>query len=107
MKIGNALARFLRTESASSVVLMLAALAALVLANTSLAGPYHALWHASLRVRSVEISAAHAIDDGLMAVFFLLVGLEIKRELTSGELAGLRKAALPVLAALQLLVNPP
>lgn len=87
---------FIRSESAGSVVLMAATALALALANSPLGGAYAAAAH----------HAAFVVDDGLMAIFFLLVGLEIKRELVAGELAGVRKAALPVLAAVGGMVVP-
>ncbi|HEX6749271.1 MAG TPA: Na+/H+ antiporter NhaA [Longimicrobium sp.] len=95
--------RFARTESAGGVVLILSTLAALVAANTSLAGAYHALWetHLTLRVggAALDYSLHHWINDGLMAVFFFVVGLEIKREVLVGELATMRRAALPIAGA--------
>ncbi|MDB4969583.1 MAG: Na+/H+ antiporter NhaA [Myxococcales bacterium] len=88
--------RFIESEATGGVVLMLAAAIALAVANSPLAASYHALCQ----------SVGAIIDDGLMAIFFLLVGLEIKRELLRGELAGARKAALPALAALGGMVVP-
>ncbi len=97
------LQQFLRTEAASGVVLLLAALAAVALANSPLHSAYHAATHAALRFGSgifrVDTTLSHAINDGLMAVFFLVVGLEIKREALTGELSGKGAALLPVAAA--------
>lgn len=81
---------FVRSESAGGVVLMATTALALAAANSPLGDAYAAAAH----------RLSFAVDDGLMAIFFLLVGLEIKRELVAGELAGVRKAALPVVAAL-------
>jgi Na+:H+ antiporter, NhaA family len=86
------------------IILGIATLAALVVANSSLGPQYRALLEATgeIRIGSVGLSkdVEHWINDGLMAIFFLLVGLEIKREALEGALAGMQKAALPVVAAL-------
>lgn len=80
-----------------------AALAAMVWANSPWSGTYFELWHTRLGLELgqhiVDLSLIHWVNDALMAVFFLLIGLEIKRELLVGELSSLRKAAFPVLAA--------
>ncbi len=98
-----AIRRFLASEAAGGVVLMAAAALALVAANTPLDGPYEHLRHLPLGVtlagRSFGMSFQHWVNDGLMALFFFYVGLEIKRELRTGQLAGLGRAALPALAA--------
>ena len=83
-------------EPAGGVVLMLAALAALIVANTPLYPLYSEVLHRSLLGMSVE----HWVNDALMAVFFLMVGLEIKREMLVGQLATWGQRALPGLAAL-------
>jgi NhaA family Na+:H+ antiporter len=102
--------RLLRTAPAAGLVLLGCAVVALVWANSPWAHGYHAVWETPVTLR-VGASAAtltlHAIvNDGLMAVFFFLVGLEIKREVLVGELARLRQAALPVAAALGGMVVP-
>jgi NhaA family Na+:H+ antiporter len=85
------------------IALAVAALAALVVANSPLGPSYDALLQTTgeIRIGSIGLakSLAHWINDGLMAVFFLLVGLEIKREAFEGALASPRKAALPAVAA--------
>jgi NhaA family Na+:H+ antiporter len=95
--------RFLHIEALSGVVLLLAAAAALVCANTSLAHWYEELWHLPLSVglgtARVSQSLHFWINDGLMTVFFLVVGMEIRREMHEGSLSDLRQAALPVAAA--------
>jgi NhaA family Na+:H+ antiporter len=87
-----------------------ATLAALLIANSPLAPQYNAVIQATgeIRIGSVGLSKSleHWINDGLMAIFFLLVGLEIKREVIEGSLAGLQKAALPVIAAVGGFVVP-
>jgi Na+:H+ antiporter, NhaA family len=92
-----------RSDLYGGLGLLLATLAALLVANSALNPYYTALLHLTGEVRIGSIGLAkpleHWINDGLMAIFFLLVGLEIKREACEGALAGLRKAALPMFAA--------
>lgn len=92
------------------IALGIATLAALLIANSPFGPQYSALIHATAEVRigSVGLSKSleHWINDGLMAIFFLLVGLEIKREVIEGSLAGVQKAALPVVAAVGGFVLP-
>jgi NhaA family Na+:H+ antiporter len=85
---------------------MVAALAAIVWANTAWSQSYFDLWKQDVTITFLTKSLHHWINDGLMAVFFLLVGLEIKRELTLGELSSARKAALPITAAVGGMVVP-
>jgi NhaA family Na+:H+ antiporter len=96
--------RFVRTESASGVVLVVAAVVALVWANSPWQAGYEALWHTTVTVGigsfGIEEDLRHVVNDALMAVFFFVVGLEIKREVVRGELSDPRVAALPALAAL-------
>ena len=101
---------FLMTEAASGAVLGLAALAALVIANSPLSATYFA-WLKSEHLLQVgplllELSISEWIKEGLMAVFFLVVGLEIKYEILRGELSDARKLATPVLAAVGGMVAP-
>lgn len=95
--------RFFKTESAGGITLMIATLLALVAANTALAPHYEHLLHVPVTVTiagfGVDKSLLHWINDGLMAIFFLLVGLEIKRELLEGELSTIQQAVLPAVAA--------
>ena len=90
--------------------LLLFGIAALVLANSPLAEAYERLWQIRLTFGSAEHSLSLTlhewINDGLMAVFFLLVGIEIKRELVVGELASVRKAALPIACAIGGMIVP-
>ena len=88
--------RFLAAESAGGLILMAAALIALLVANSPLADIYFS----SLHVKVVGLSIEHWINDGLMAVFFMLVGLEIKREMLVGQLSSWGQRALPGFAAL-------
>src|SRR5271170_525913 len=96
--------RFARMEAAGGILLMVATIAALVLANSPLEHVYHDIWETTFTVgvanHVLSWSRHHWVNDGLMAIFFFLVGLEIKREVLIGELASLRQAAFPFLAAL-------
>lgn len=94
--------RFFAAEAAGGLILMAAALAALIVANSPLADSYFAALHTVLAGMSVE----HWINDGLMAIFFMLVGLEIKREMLAGQLASWSQRALPGFAALGGMVVP-
>ena len=92
--------KFIRSESAGSIVLATATLLALAVANSPLSDAYLEGLHQSIGIGAASLSLAHWVNDGLMAVFFFLVGLELKRELLEGELSDLRHAVLPALAAL-------
>jgi len=95
---------FIRDESAGGILLMLCAMAALIIANTSLFEAYDKILHTKISIGfgeyAITESVHHWINDGLMALFFLIIGLEIKREILVGELADLRQAALPISAAI-------
>jgi Na+:H+ antiporter, NhaA family len=94
---------FLRHEAAGGIVLLAAAALAFILTNSPLAGAYQQFFELHLTVKLGDVgldkSLGHWINDGLMAIFFFLVGLEIKRELIEGELSSPRQAALPAIAA--------
>ena len=83
--------KFIHHEASGGIVLLIAAVVALLLANSPLASTYDALLHTHVSVRVGELgldkNLLHWINDGLMAIFFFLVGLEIKRELVEGELS--------------------
>ena len=103
-------ARFLRVGAAGGAVLLAAAAVALVAANSPAAGAWRALWSTEL---SFEVggfrlahSLAHWVSDGLMTVFFFVIGLEVKREVVSGQLRDLRVAALPIAAAVGGMLAP-
>jgi Na+:H+ antiporter, NhaA family len=93
---------FLRTETGGGAVLLVAAMAALVWANSPWDGAYHDFWHHEVSGETLQ----HWVNDGFMALFFFVVGLEIKRELVCGELRDRRAAALPVVAAAGGMVVP-
>lgn len=96
--------RFVRSQAFAGLLLFVAAAIAFIWANSPLREGYAALQHHHLALtfdgRGLDLSLEHWVNDGLMAVFFLLVGLEIKRELLIGELANPRRAALAVAGAL-------
>ncbi|MFE5733319.1 Na+/H+ antiporter NhaA [Streptomyces sp. NPDC056528] len=96
------LADALRTETVGGVLLLLAAVAALVWANTPLSDSYESLrdFHFGPAALGLDLSVEHWAADGLLAVFFFVAGVELKRELVAGELRDPRAAALPVVAAL-------
>jgi NhaA family Na+:H+ antiporter len=106
----RAIRNFLRLESASGILLMVAAFLAMILANSPLASLYQGLLgtYAEVRVGSLGIEKPLLlwINDGLMAVFFLLVGLEVKREIREGQLSNISQIALPGVAATGGLVVP-
>lgn len=95
---------FVHRQTTSGLILMSAAVLALVLANGPLAEAYRHLVHTPVALTvadwSIEKTLHHWVNDGLMALFFFLVGLELKREILVGELAAPRQAALPIVAAL-------
>ena len=103
LRLPTALREYLRNEAAGGVVLMVAAAVALGWANSPWRAAYDALWETRLAFElgrfGIEADLRHWVNDGLMTLFFLVVGLEIKRELVAGELATWRRAALPVVAA--------
>lgn len=95
---------FLDTESSGAVLLALAAFVALVWANSPWSASYESLWSArasfSFAGHSLDLDLRHWVNDGLMTIFFFVVGLEIKREVTHGHLSNRRAALLPGIAAI-------
>src|SRR5438128_7336409 len=93
---------FLSTETGSAAVLLAAAAAALVWANLPWSGSYESLWRTGLSIRlgdgSISMDLRHWVNEGLMTFFFLVVGLEAKREFDMGELRERRRLAIPVVA---------
>jgi NhaA family Na+:H+ antiporter len=100
----SAIERFLHIEAVSGIALLAAAALALIWANSPASDSYHALWHTPLSIslgsHSVSQSLHFWINDGLMTIFFLVVGVEIRREIHAGALASIRLASLPLAAAL-------
>ena len=111
--VRNAVAPILavfQTQARGGVILVLSALAALVWANSPAGELYEQLLHTDVAVRigahALSLPVSHWINDGLMSLFFFVVGLEIKREVLSGELSSPRQAALPIAAAIGGVVLP-
>jgi len=104
------LQEFLRLETSAGYVLMGATVAAMIVANSALATGYHALLEFPLNLTigrfSINKTSVHWIDDGLMTLFFFVIGLELKRELREGHLASLRRATLPAFAAAGGMLGP-
>src|SRR5215211_1709191 len=98
----SALRRFLNSEAAGGVVLMAVAVLAVILANSPIAPAYFGV----LKTYLLGLSVLHWINDALMAVFFLIVGLEIKREMLDGQLSTWPRRILPGVAALGGMVVP-
>lgn len=100
---------FLHLEASGGIVLLVATVAALIWANAS-PGSYADLWDAPLELRigdwALEETVRYMVNDGLMALFFLVIGLEVKRELAIGELSDRRAALLPLFAAVGGMVLP-
>jgi NhaA family Na+:H+ antiporter len=100
----STLESFLHVEAFSGVVLLCAAAIAVVWANSPAADSYHHLWHTTVTLSIGELAYSQSlhflINDALMTIFFLVVGMEIRREIHEGALASLRLAALPLAAAL-------
>ena len=90
------LSRFLKSESKAGIILMICTVVSLLIANSAFSEQYTHFWHIKIAGMSLE----HFINDALMAVFFLLVGLEIERQIYVGELRQLRAALLPIFAAI-------
>ncbi len=102
MKVTKLFNNFFDNEKSGGILLILCTILSLSIANSSLAGVYHRLWTSPMFGQSIE----YWINDGLMAIFFLLVGLELKRELIIGELSNMKEAMLPLLGALGGLLVP-
>jgi len=95
---------FLEKEASSGVLLIIVTVIALILSNTFLASWYQAFLHIPVVIKigalSLDKSLYHWVNDGLMVIFFLLIGLEVKREILEGHLSSVSQAALPVIAAI-------
>lgn len=104
LRLSNGLQQFIRTESSGGLVLIATALLAIAWANSPWGDSYFNLWerHAGLGWGAwvLDKSLSHWVNDGLMVLFFLLVGLELKREWVQGQLSSMRQAVLPISTAL-------
>lgn len=109
-KIRRPFKDFLKTEEFSGILLIICTLLALVIANSMLSHDYFEMWEADFAITLGNFTFGkplhYWINDGLMALFFFVVGLEIKRELLVGELKSLKKALLPITAALGGMIMP-
>jgi NhaA family Na+:H+ antiporter len=98
--------QFIHIQGISSVLLLGAAIAALVWANSPWQDSYHHVWEMELTLSRLRLPVHTWINDALMAIFFFLVGMEIKHEIVHGELADMRRAALPIFGALGGMIVP-
>ena len=90
--------QFIHTQGVSSAFLLAAAVAALIWANSPWSASYYYVWHLELRLSKLMLPLHVWINDAMMALFFFLVGMEVKQEIVTGALADLRRASLPVFA---------
>ena len=101
---------FISKEALSGVILFITAIFAVVVANSSFGDLYYNFWHKPLGItfadETISMSLTYWINDALMALFFLMVGLEIKREMIVGELSSISKAAFPIIAAIGGMIVP-
>ena len=102
--------KFINKEALSGILLFVATIAAVIVANSSYGQAYYDLWHLPLGINvgelEISMTLTYWIDDALMALFFLMVGLEIKREMLIGELSSVSKASFPIVAAIGGMVIP-
>lgn len=110
-KIVQPMQRFIQEERSGGLLLGISVILALILANTSLSHGYHEVLEQSFGFRwngetYFEFTIHHWINDGLMSIFFFVVGLELKREIIGGELSNIRQAILPIMAAVGGMVVP-
>jgi len=109
-KIFNPFVHFFKNESASGLILLICAIIAIIVANSSFSAIYNNILHTYITIGykefSLSMSVLHWINDGLMAIFFLVVGMEIKREVVFGELQSFKKTILPISAAIGGMIVP-
>ncbi|MCK9473680.1 Na+/H+ antiporter NhaA, partial [Sulfurimonas sp.] len=109
-RIATPFEEFIHAQTTTGLVLMFMTVVALILANSPFAETYLHLFHTKISIFIGEFGLSmtihHWINDGLMAIFFFIIGLEIKREITVGELSSIKVAALPILAAIGGMVLP-
>ncbi|HYI14674.1 MAG TPA: Na+/H+ antiporter NhaA [Thermomicrobiales bacterium] len=103
LKVISPFQNFSHTEASGGILLFIATVAALIWANSAWSSEYFDFWHTEVTIQfgqfGMSMTLVHWINDGLMAIFFFVVGLEIKREFLVGELASIRQAILPIAAA--------
>jgi Na+:H+ antiporter, NhaA family len=109
-RVPRAVREFLHTEASGGIVLLVATIVALVWANSPWREAYSSLWHTEIGIEvgtwSLREDLGHWVNDGLMALFFFVVGLEIKRELVMGELRSWKAASVPAIAAAGGMIAP-
>jgi Na+/H+ antiporter len=109
-KILSPIQKFLKMEASGGIILIISTIVALVWANSIFSESYFNLWskYVTLDIAGFKLknSIHHWINDGLMVIFFFVVGLEIKRELIAGELSSIKKASLPIAGALGGMILP-
>ncbi|KOA19723.1 Na(+)/H(+) antiporter NhaA [Clostridium homopropionicum DSM 5847] len=109
-KIITPIIYFFKSESASGLILLICAITAIIIENSSFAVTYEHILHTYITIGykefSISMSVLHWINDGLMAIFFFVVGMEIKRELVIGELKSVKKTILPISAAIGGMIVP-
>jgi NhaA family Na+:H+ antiporter len=101
-RLSDTFNKFFDSEKSSGILLIICTLSSLLVTNSSVGATYVSVWHVYVGGLSLE----HWVNDGLMAIFFLLIGLELERELYSGELAQFRNALLPIVAATGGMIAP-
>jgi len=110
MRLTKLFSEFFDSEKSSGIILILCTVAALAIANSPLGDSFLEFWHAKVGFDAGSIhlkySLEHWINDGLMVIFFLLIGLEIEREIYVGELSDLKNASLPIFAAIGGMATP-
>lgn len=110
VEIKNIFNTFFHNESTGGVLLLACAVIAVLAANSDALAFISGIWHSTAGINigsfSLNMSLEHWVNDGLMAIFFFVVGLEIKREMLVGELSSIRQAALPVFAAIGGMLTP-
>jgi NhaA family Na+:H+ antiporter len=110
LKVLTPFEEFIHRQTTTGILLIFCAMVALIIANTPLLLPYDELLHTKIGLFigswKIEHSVHHWINDGLMAIFFFVVGMEIKREILVGELSNLRNATLPIIGAISGMLLP-
>ncbi len=102
MRLSKLYTEFFESEKAGGLILVFATVLSLVLANSSFQSGYLAFWDTDLGGHTI----VHWINDGLMTIFFLLIGLELEREIYEGELSNIKNASLPIIAAIGGMIVP-
>ncbi|GAB3412670.1 Na+/H+ antiporter NhaA [Niabella aquatica] len=102
MRLTPLFRKFFESEKAGGLILIVCTIVSIILSNSSLAESYHAIWQKKIGEGSIE----HWINDGLMTIFFLLIGLELEREIYKGELSNIKNAMLPIFGAVGGMIVP-